>query len=116
MQYYAEAKNDAPNIPVVSMFQSLQRDGYELLIWTGRSASVKQDLLEWLKKYNLMPLSIRMRKIGDRRTDTVIKKEWLDKYIPNKEKILCVFDDRKRVVDMWRKEGITCLQVAEGNF
>jgi hypothetical protein len=25
-------------------------------------------------------------------------------------------DDRQRVVDMWRSNGLTCLQVAEGNF
>ena len=27
-----------------------------------------------------------------------------------------VFEDRKRCVDMWRRNGITCLQVAEGDF
>jgi len=27
-----------------------------------------------------------------------------------------VVEDRKRVVEMWRREGYTCLQVAPGNF
>jgi len=27
-----------------------------------------------------------------------------------------VFDDRDRVVKMWRENGIRCFQVAEGNF
>ena len=27
-----------------------------------------------------------------------------------------VFDDRQQVVDMWRANGLTCFQVAEGNF
>jgi hypothetical protein len=35
----------------------------------------------------------------------------LDGYNPT-----LVFDDRSRVVEMWRKNGIKCFQVAEGNF
>ena len=31
-------------------------------------------------------------------------------------KLFMVFDDRQKVVDMWRKNKVTCLQVAEGNF
>jgi len=27
-----------------------------------------------------------------------------------------VFDDRDKVVNMWRENGIPCLQVAPGNF
>ena len=27
-----------------------------------------------------------------------------------------VLDDRNQVVEMWRSIGLTCLQVAEGNF
>jgi len=27
-----------------------------------------------------------------------------------------VFDDRQQVVDMWRQNGLTCFQVADGNF
>lgn len=27
-----------------------------------------------------------------------------------------MIDDRKRVVDMWRKRGFVCLQCAEGHF
>ncbi|WP_457852111.1 phosphatase domain-containing protein [Mycolicibacterium conceptionense] len=27
-----------------------------------------------------------------------------------------IFDDRNRVVDMWRRLGLACFQVAEGDF
>ena len=31
--------------------------------------------------------------------------------------VLCVFDDRNQVVDMWRNGlGLQCFQVADGNF
>ena len=34
----------------------------------------------------------------------------------NKNDVLCVYDDRQKVVDMWREEGLVCCQVAPGNF
>ena len=55
-----------------------------------------------------------MRNSGDRRPDVEVKQEILD-YLP-KDRIRCVLDDRDQVVDMWRKNGLTCLQVAEGTF
>ena len=38
------------------------------------------------------------------------------KKVKDKFNILAVFDDRDRVVDMWRSLGLTCLQVAYGKF
>lgn len=32
------------------------------------------------------------------------------------ERVLCAYDDRDRVVVMWRAEGIPCFQVAPGDF
>ena len=59
-----------------------------------------------------------MRKAGDYRSDVEIKQELLDNWLTHhkKEEILRVFEDRKQVADMWRKNGITCYQVAEGNY
>ena len=33
-----------------------------------------------------------------------------------KDRILCVFDDRTKVVNMWRDNGLSCFQVAPGDF
>ena len=51
--------------------------------------------------------------------DDKLKKVWLDEVFPGDSKKLdieCVFDDRDKVVKMWREEGLTCMQVAPGNF
>ena len=50
--------------------------------------------------------------------DSEIKQDMLNEILKtvDKRNILFAVDDRKRVVDMWRANGITCLQVAEGNF
>jgi len=58
-----------------------------------------------------------MRRSGDFTPDDVLKKQWLDSMLPeDRERLVCVFDDRDRVVKMWRDNGVTCLQVAPGEF
>lgn len=42
--------------------------------------------------------------------------ELFDRHARDEYRVLVVLDDRKQVVDMWRSLGLTCLQVAEGNF
>jgi hypothetical protein len=59
--------------------------------------------------------TLLMRKDGDFRADHIVKQEILDKHI-DKERVLFVLDDRQQVVDMWRRNGLVCFQVAEGNF
>lgn len=58
-----------------------------------------------------------MRKAGDYRDDVVVKSEWLSQIEPPEYKRLtAVFDDRARVVQMWRDAGVPCFQVAAGEF
>ena len=38
------------------------------------------------------------------------------KLFSNKDDIFAVFDDRQKVVDMWRNNGLNVFQVADGNF
>jgi hypothetical protein len=50
--------------------------------------------------------------------DDELKEMWLDEEFPGEgiNEIECVFDDRDKVVNMWRKRGIPCFQVAPGDF
>jgi hypothetical protein len=57
-----------------------------------------------------------MRKYGDFRQDSIVKREIYERFIAPDYDILCVLDDRNSVVSMWREIGLTCLQVAEGDF
>lgn len=45
-----------------------------------------------------------------------MKKEIYEKYIKGKYNVMGVFDDRDRVVEMWRSIGLTCFQVDYGKF
>ena len=56
------------------------------------------------------------RKAGDYRKDAFVKFE-IGKDIMEEYDVLCVFDDRDQVVDMWRNGlQLQCFQVADGNF
>ena len=61
-----------------------------------------------------------MRITGDGRNDTIVKKELYEENIKGNYEILFVLDDRNSekypVVGMWRELGLTCFQVADGNF
>ncbi len=48
--------------------------------------------------------------------DEVFKSDLADKFEEIGGKIDLVFDDRNKVVQMWRDRGTTCVQVAEGDF
>lgn len=58
-----------------------------------------------------------MRREGDYRADDIVKQEMLYNMLPeDRARLVAVFDDRERVVAMWRRNGIQCFQVAPGDF
>lgn len=100
---------DQPNSNVISVLNDLKDVGNEIIILTGRSSVVKPQTLEWLNKYDVHYDEIYMRGRDDYTSDVELKRKWLIRY--GKSRIVCVFDDRQGVVNMWREEGITCFQV-----
>ncbi len=80
---------------------------HHIQIWSGRCESVRQKTLYWLfenTNYNSCML-LKMRPIGDFTPDEQLKEKWLDEAIAEGKKIDFVCDDRKKVVDMWRRRG-----------
>ena len=68
----------------------------------------------WLDKFKVPFQLLKMRPADDFTPDEKLKRQWIAEY--DLANILCVFDDRKKVVDMWRELGLTCFQVAPGDF
>lgn len=112
---------DKPNHAVIKMAQILAESGHMIAIFSGRSQRMAWSTKSWLVKHNVPWCILKMRptKGQDAFTpDDDLKQSWLDDFADDvgKDNILGVFDDRQKVVDMWRKNGLTCFQVAEGNF
>lgn len=89
---------------------------HKILIVSGRIDDLKKDTELWLKKFDVPYDQLHMRRSDDHRSDTVIKKEIFEKKIKDKFDVVFVLEDRQKVVDMWRGEGLVVLQCAEGNF
>ena len=110
---------DQPNDAVIKMAQTLKDAGNRIVILSGRSKATKDATKAWLNKFNVPFDVLKMRPTDGGlkwMKDDLLKKKWLDDLFPNTDDIICVFDDRNKVVQMWRDNGITCFQVADGNF
>lgn len=112
--FYKACVNDSPNETVIKMFNLLRDNGNVMVIFSGRGDVVRKETYQWLRKHGVQPDVLLMRPEGDFTPDNELKRNWLK--ILNKKDVACVFDDRDKVVKMWRDEGLTCFQVAEGNF
>ncbi len=109
--------DDTPNTPVVALYKTLWNSReYDLVLTSGRSEKDRKMTEQWLT-WNEIPFGrLEMRQDKDNRADHIIKKEILDKLRTEGKDILFAVDDRQQVVDMWRKNGITCLQCDVGDF
>lgn len=113
-EFYDACDQDEPNLPVILILQRMKR-GHPIYIFSGRSEAVRAKTLDWLYSHRVPWDFLFMRPEGDFTPDEELKKGWLERE-RIKDRVLMVIDDRQKVVDMWRGMGLTCFQVAPGNF
>jgi predicted kinase len=89
---------------------------YAVVIMSGRPDSCRAETEKWLEENDVPYTHFHMRKAGDQREDSIVKKELFDAHVRDSYNVLFVLDDRNRVVDMWRSIGLNCLQVQPGDF
>jgi phosphoglycolate phosphatase-like HAD superfamily hydrolase len=98
------------------------KQGEIIEIWSGRSEAVRKKTETWLQEnifsHGIEMCPLKMRPIGDYTPDDELKERWLNERcsdlmeariegrMPTKHDIEFVFDDRPKVVDMWRRRGI----------
>ena len=137
--FNAAMKYDIPNEPIVDLLHMCDDASKQIIFCTGRMeqyrevtrnfllddcafeetyhTSIHKSSRESIERHIDAFLIMRP---DERRhdPDSEIKQDMLNEILKtvDKRNILFAVDDRKRVVDMWRANGITCLQVAEGNF
>lgn len=113
---YTKVDTDIPNHNITMIARLLAQSGLPILVVSGRDGSCMPETHKWLHDNNIPFNLLLMRSSGDNRNDAIIKKEIYEREIKPYYNVLAVFDDRNRVVDMWRSLGITTLQVDYGNF
>ena len=112
---YTKIRGDEVNTHIAGLAHLLG-SFTNILIVSGRTDDCMNETIKWLNDNEIKYDKIFMRKYGDMRNDSIIKKEIYENNIKDKFNVLSVFDDRNRVVDMWRSLGLTCCQVNYGNF
>lgn len=112
----ASCLNDEVNVSVATLFDIIGSNVTKRFIFSGRNGESEPQTKEWLNKHNIYYDELHMRKPGDNRDDAIVKEEMFDEFIRDQYNVLFVVDDRQRVVDMWRRLGLTCLQCNYGSF
>jgi phosphoglycolate phosphatase-like HAD superfamily hydrolase len=116
-EFFSACWKDSPIWPVIHVAQALA-EKHRIVFITGRSETSRTHTTSWLAWYSLFG-DVYMRPRGDHRPDDVVKPELLRKLqteLAEGEQILGIFEDRKSVVDAYRKMGIQVFQVDEGDF
>lgn len=117
LSFFDACTYDTPNPAVAALVDMASSAGYQIIYVSGRPATHRAQTEEWLKA-NCFDgyTALLMRPAGDYRPDQIVKRELYEAHIAGKYEVLFTVDDRDQVVKMWRSLGLTCFQVAEGNF
>jgi hypothetical protein len=124
--FHAGAPDDKPIKHICALARRLYwaaRDDdlglpYEVVLMTGRHENLRAATERWLHEVAHLPFvgPLYMRADGDFRDDSIVKLELLQRLRVDRYEPIMAFDDRDRVVKMWRENGVPCLQVAPGDF
>jgi predicted kinase len=117
----SQCLDDPPNDHVLSVIRELKARGNIVLFFSGRSDQYAPQTVEWLYKWGLLrsreegqPL-LFMRKQGDSRKDSIVKREMFEQNVLGKYRVIGIFDDRPQVIRMWRYElGLPVFDVGDG--
>ena len=117
--FFLACGDDLPNWPVIyvlaALYEYFEASGEaRISIFSGRSDIALDITRMWLAEFEVKYHDLKMRKQGDFTPDNELKQQWLEEI--GQENVLFCIDDRQKVVDMWRQQGLTCFQVASGNF
>ena len=115
---WSKVGSDQPIEPIIDLVHLLS-DFYPILFLSGRDEICRPQTEKWLEQntYIKSYSKLFMRPQGNNEKDSIIKRRIYDTKIKNVYDVKYVLDDRDQVVKMWREElGLTCLQVAYGNF
>lgn len=119
----ANCGKDGPKEQVIMLLQMLRQKGFKILTVSGRESGTKEDptvyrriTQKWLLDHTSGSDEHFQRAQGDSRKDDIVKEEIFWRDIASRYNVKLAVDDRAQVVEMWRRIGVECWQVAHGDF
>lgn len=117
---HSVAMEDEVNWIVVKAVEALAYgNDWRIIIVSAREEKYRDITEYWLFRHGIMEdrIALLMRPTNDPRADAQVKRSLYDAHIAPYYDVQVVFDDRARVVHMWRSElNLTCFQVAPGLY
>lgn len=106
---------DYPIWPTIKTIEILMTEYLPIFV-SGRKECARRETERWLLHNISFPnydygggspgTILYMRSDYDNRCDTIVKREIYERHIKDDYSVFCVFDDRKKVIDMWRSLGL----------
>ena len=131
--FFAECGKDKPINATIDLLRTLCSAHVQVEIWSGRTAGqwykIRNITVMWLSGQGIGVKGeqnprfgdcwverLLMRDCNDHSNDYELKLRWLRYAREAGQAPDLVFEDRRRVVEMYRNEGVACFQVADGDF
>lgn len=102
-----------PRVGVLELAKRLQLIA-RIAVVTGKPERFRAKMQNWLSFHGIIPDVILMRPDHSSMPDAELKPALLFEWAgPDwKAATICAIEDRDKMVDAWRAEGVTCLQAA----
>ena len=115
----SKAEGDEVNAAAHFVYEAIRAGKPETAVFlvSGREDRWRAETERWLELHGITYDALFLRRSGDRRKDTIVKRELYERHIAGKHTVRVVFEDRDQVVRLWRDElDLPCFQVAWGDY
>jgi len=110
-EFRVAARNADAYPHMVALAKEARNAGRDVIILTARSAHYRDDTKKWLHKHGVPYDQLYMRPIDDHDKDKKVKKQLLkDEILPHFD-VKKAYDDKKKNVKMFEKQGIKAKKV-----
>jgi hypothetical protein len=114
--FTAGIPNDTPHQDIVDLANLFMDNGSYIILCSGRGEESREVTEQQMDNFSVTYHQLYMRPAKDHRPDDIIKVELLQQIRKDWGNPTYWFDDRTRVVNAIRAEGVRVLQVAPGDF
>jgi hypothetical protein len=114
-RFFGEMDKDTLFPHIKEIVNALSSSGHIIVFLTGRPETYYQKTVDWITKNDIKYDFLLMRVKGDHSSDVIAKKTLLDNFLKTQgdktyQDILCAFEDRDRIIDLWKSLGIPVLE------
>lgn len=107
--FHLKCNEDLPIQSIVDLVSLLSRD-CQIVLCTGRPNAYRDITQDWLDMNGVVYDQLHMRPDGDTTPAPDYKSRVLAELVSKGHEVFLAIDDQQNVVDMWRANGIHCLQ------